>query len=244
LVSAFDITQHPGDVVPFEPGKRPWMRWVVEFTLILASVFLAVSLENVRQAGAERTTAQAALEQLLGELREDHADFLRIIEQQEALSRHYSDLDRWLEDGPDYPADSVGAALAAVLSNPTLFTRRASWTTMVSAGQLAHLDAPALVLQLGQLYETAYGRLEYNSRFYDEEMFAEFRSTEAMRWDNYRSGGQPLVDDPVEVRRLAGRLSRIHSMWTLWYRDLLIEYEDDVLDAIAAVERYLAATRP
>ena len=220
------------------------MRWVVEFTLILASVFLAVSLENVREAGAERATAQAALEQLLGELHEDHADFLRIIEEQEALSRHYSDLDRWLEDGSDYPPDSVGAALAAVLSNPTLFTRRASWTTMVSAGQLAHLDAPALVLQLGQLYETAYGRLEYNSRFYDEEMFAEFRSTEAMRWDNYRRGGQPLVDDPVEVRRLAGRLSRIHSMWTLWYRDLLIEYEDDVLHAIGAVEQYLAATRP
>ena len=227
--------------MPLQSGKRPWVRWVVEFTLILASVFLAVSLENVREAGAERATAQAALEQLLGELHEDHADFLRIIEEQEALSRHHSDLDRWLEDGSDYPPDSVGAALAAVLSNPTLFTRRASWTTMVSAGQLAHLDAPELVLQLGQLYETAYGRLAYNSRFYDEEMFAEFRSTEAVRWENYRTGGHPLVDDPIEVRRLAGRLSRIHSMWTLWYRDLLLEYEDDVLDAIAAVEQYLAA---
>ncbi len=228
----------------FQSGKGPWVRWAVEFSLILASVFLAVFLENARQAGAERRAAQAALEQLLGELREDHADFLRIIEEQEALSRSYSDLDRWLGDGADYPPDSVGAALVAVLGNPTLFTRRASWTTMVSAGQLAHLDAPELVLQLGQLYETSYGRLEYNSRFYDEEMFAEFRSTEAMRWDNYRTGGQPLVEDPVEVRRLAGRLSRIHSMWTLWYRDLLLEYEDDVLDAIVAVEQYLATRGP
>ncbi len=234
----------PGDLVLFQSGKGPWVRWAVEFSLILASVFLAVFLENARQAGAERRAAQAALEQLLGELREDHADFLRIIEEQEALSRSYSDLDRWLGDGADYPPDSVGAALVAVLGNPTLFTRRASWTTMVSAGQLAHLDAPELVLQLGQLYETSYGRLEYNSRFYDEEMFAEFRSTEAMRWDNYRTGGQPLVEDPVEVRRLAGRLSRIHSMWTLWYRDLLLEYEDDVLDAIVAVEQYLATRGP
>jgi len=219
-----------GGTVPFQSGKRPWVRWAVEFTLILASVFLAVSLENLRQAGTERAAAQAALEQLLGELREDHIDFLRIIEEQEALSRNYTDLERWLEAGVDYPQDSVAAALEAVLSNPTLFTRRASWTTMVSAGQLAHLDAPELVLQLGQLYETAYGRLEYNSRFYDEEMFAEFRSTEAMRWANYRRDGDPLVDDPVEVRRLAGRLSRIHGFWTLWYRDLLLEYEDDVLD--------------
>jgi hypothetical protein len=225
--------------VPFESGRRPWVRWAVEFVLILASVFLAVFLENARQAGAERTTAQAALGQLLGELREDHADFVRIIEEQEALSHHYSNLDRWLREGTDYPADSVGAALVAVLGNPTLFTRRASWTTMVSAGQLAHLDAPELVLELGQLYETAYGRLEYNSRFYDEEMFTEFRETEAMRWENYRTGGHPLVDDPAEVRRLAERLSRIHSMWTLWYRDLLREYEDDVLDAIGAVELYL-----
>jgi hypothetical protein len=94
---------HTGEAVPFQSGKRPWVRWAVEFTLILASVFLAVSLENVRQAGTERAAAQAALEQLLGELREDHVDFLRIIEEQEALSRNYTDLERWLEVGIDYP---------------------------------------------------------------------------------------------------------------------------------------------
>ena len=170
--------------MPFERERPPWGRWIAEFLLILASVYLAVFLESASQARSDQAAARVALTQLLGELREDDADFRRIIGIQEGLNQHYLDLGRWLADPRTYPVDSVSAALFQVATeNPTLFARRASWNTMISAGQLSDLDAPGLVLQLGQLYETAYNRIDYNSRFYDEELNTVLRTSAAIRWN-------------------------------------------------------------
>jgi hypothetical protein len=224
----------------FQQGKVPWARWAVEFVLILGSVYLAVFLESAQEAAGDRDAAQQALSQLLGELREDQADFERIIAVQDALHRHYENLARWLEDPSDYPVDSVGAALIMVATeNPTLFPRRASWNTMISAGQLADLSAPELVAQLGQLYENAYDRIDYNNRLYDEALNGELRETDAIRWHDLER--RPLREDTDEVRRLSARLERIHVAWNVWYRDLLIEHEDDVGAAITSVEAYLDA---
>jgi hypothetical protein len=218
----------------------PWARWVVEFVLILGSVYLAVFLEGARESAEEREAAQQALAQLLDELHEDHADFERIIAAQDALHRNYENLSRWLEDPSDYPLDSVAAALSLVaIESPTLFTRRASWNMMVSAGQLTVLGAPDLVAQLGQLYENAYDRIDYNGRLYDEELNGELRATDAIRWHDLER--RPLRDDRDEVGRLSARLERVHVAWNVWYRDLLIDYESDVSAAITSVEAYLAA---
>lgn len=204
----------------------------------MTSVYLAVFLESASQDRADSQAARSALVQLLGELREDQADFQRIIGFQNGLDRHYSNLARWLEDPSTYPADSVSAALFQVATdNPTLFARRASWNTMVSSGQLTALEAPALVLQLGQLYETVYSRIDYNSSFYDNELGATLRSTTAIRWNTL--GTRPLNSDQEEVERLASRLEMVHITWNIWYRDLLLDYEGDVAEAIAAVEAYL-----
>lgn len=226
--------------MPFKNERPPWGRWIVEFILILASVYLAVFLESAYQARADQGAARSALGQLLGELREDRDDFRRIIEIQDGLDGHYTNLGRWLADPASYPADSVGAALHEIATeNSTLFARRASWTTMVSAGQLADLDAPELVLRLGQLYETVYARIDYNSRFYDEELNEELRATSVIRWNSLATA--PLTRDPQEIERFMFRIERVHMSWNVWYRDLLIQYENDVIDAIAAVEEYLEA---
>ena len=220
--------------------KVPWARWAVEFVLILGSVYLAVFLESAQEAAKDRDAAQQALSQLLGELREDQADFERIIAAQDALNRHHENLARWLEDPSDYPVDSVGVALGRLaMENPTLFPRRASWNMMISAGQLPDLSAPELVAQLGQLYENAYDRIDYNGRLYDDEWNGELRGTDAIRWRDLEH--RPLVDDTDEVRRLSVRFQRVHVAWNVWYRDLLIEYQDDVSAAIRSVEEYLAA---
>jgi hypothetical protein len=212
----------------------------VEFVLILGSVYLAVFLESAQEAAGERDAAQQALSQLLGELSEDLADFERIIAVQDTLHRHYEDLARWLEDPSEYPVDSVGTALSVVaMTNPTLFPRRASWNMMVSAGQLSDLSAPELVAQLGQLYENVYDRIDYNGRLYDDELWGELRGTDAIRWHDLER--RPLRDDAEEILRLVARLERIHVAWNVWYRDFLIEYEDDVRAAITSVEAYLNA---
>jgi len=216
----------------------PWARWLAEFVLIVGSVYLAVYLEGVSERRADRADAQVALSQLLGELRGDAQDFERIIAKQDSLHGDYSDLRRWLANPRSYPADSAGAALYRVTAeNSTLFARRSSWTTMVAGNQLADLDAPDLVLRLGELYETIYPRIDYNSLAYDQTIGQNISTSRAIMWQSINSN--PFVEDPVEVVVLTSSLEYLRVNWNAWYRDLLIQYRSDLADAIDAVEEYL-----
>lgn len=218
----------------------PWLRWLAEFVLIVGSVYLAVYLEGASQRRADRDAARVALSQLRGELREDILDFDRIIAKQDSLHVDYTNLGRWLADPGIYPVDSVFAALYRVSTeNFTLFPRRASWTTMVAGNQLTDLEAPDLVLRLGQLYETFYDRIDYNSRFYDDNLSSALQSSSAIRWQSLRT--RPLSDEDDEIEHLASSLEWIHLTWNLFYRDLLIEYRRDTIEAISLVEEYLEA---
>ncbi len=218
----------------------PWLRWLAEFVLIVGSVYLAVYLEGASQRRADRGAARVALSQLLGELREDVLDFDRIIAKQDSLHTDYTNLQRWLADSSMYPADSVAEALYQVSTeNLTLFPRRASWTTMVAGNQLADLEAPELILRLGQLYETFYNRIDYNSRFYDENLSSALQSSSAIRWQSLRT--RPLSDEDDEIEHLAASLEWIHLTWNVFYLDLLIEYRGDAIEVTSLVEEYLEA---
>lgn len=217
-----------------------WVRWVAEFALIVGSVYLAVYLEGASQRRSDRAAALVALSQLLGELREDVRDFDRIIAKQDSLDVDYSNLTRWLSSPGPFPADSLGAALYRVSAeNLTLFPRRAAWTTMVAGNQLADLEAPELVLRLGQLYETAYDRIDYNSGNYDDSLDAASQSWSAVRWEALASA--PLSHDEADLAHLASSLAFVHLAWNTWYRDLLIGFRGDVVSTISMVEEYLAS---
>jgi hypothetical protein len=177
---------------------------------------------------------------LLGELREDVRDFDHIIAKQDSLNVDYSNLARWLASPGTSPADSVAGALYQVSSeNLTLFPRRASWTTMVAGNQLVDLGAPELVLRLGQLYETVYPRIDYNSANYDESLSAATQSWSAVRWQSLDSA--PLSRSEAGLEHLASSLAFMHIGWNLWYRDLLIGFRADVVSTISVVEEYLAS---
>lgn len=224
-----------------EDGRVRWVRWVAEFALIVGSVYLGVNLEGASQRRSDRAAARVALTQLLGELREDVRDFDRIIAKQDSLHVDYSNLLRWLASGAPSPSDSVGGALYRVSAeNSTLFPRRASWTTMVAGNQLADLGAPELVLRLGQLYETIYNRIDYNSAHYDESLDAASQSWSAVRWQSLDSA--PLSRDEADLEHLASSMAFMHVAWNTWYRDLLIAFRGDVVSTISLVEEYLAST--
>ena len=223
-------------------GRRRWVRWAAEFVLIVGSVYLGVYLEGASQRRSDRSAARVALTQLLGELHEDVRDFDRIIAKQDSLDVDYSNLTRWLAGPGSLPADSVGRALYRVSSeNLTLFPRRASWTTMVAGNQLADLGAPTLVLRLGQLYETIYSRIDYNSANFDNSLSAATQSWSAVQWQSLDSA--PLSHDEADLKHLASSLAFIHIGWNIWYRDLLTGFRDDVTSMISLVEGYLASER-
>ena len=58
---------------------------------------------------------------------------------------------------------------------------------MVAGNQLADLGAPKLVLRLGQLYETIYNRMDYNSANYDDSLAAATQSWSAVQWQSLYS---------------------------------------------------------
>lgn len=87
------------------------------------------------------------------------------------------------------------------------------------------------------MYENIYSRIDYNSRFYDEELNAALRAAPWIQWG--RLPGGAIADDPQEVQRLALSLGRVQVLWNSWYRELLDDYDEDVRAAIAAVEHYL-----
>jgi len=212
-------------------------KMVVEFLVILVSVYLAVALERASQDRTDYEQAVEALTQLLGELREDRADFSRIGSLQDELGRRYEDLVRWLDTPETMPPDSVGLALTAIWENPTLFPRQASWRMMIASGQLSDLQQPVLMLQLGHLYETAYSRLDYNSRFYDQGLSDFFQREISPRWDPDRRTLR--TDDLEEIRRLRSDLGWAHGAFSTYYVETLREYSMELDAAIAAVEAFL-----
>jgi hypothetical protein len=226
-------------MVGMKPGWRKVMgKMVVEFTVILVSVYLAVALEGASQDRTEYEQAVEALTQLHGELLEDQTDFHRIIGLQDELGRSYQDLVRWLDTPETMPSDSVGEALTAVWENPTLFPRQASWRMMIASGQLSDLQQPELMLQLGHLYETAYSRLDYHSRFYDQGLSDLFQAGISPRWEpiakTLRTG------DVEEIRRLRNDLGWVHGAFSAYYVETLREYLVELDAVIVSVEDFLA----
>jgi hypothetical protein len=208
--------------------------------VILGSVYLAVYLEGASERSSERADARVALVQLRGELAEDLEDFDRIIAWQQHLNEGYLDLIRWLTGPGPLPTDSVGATIFEVSSeNSTLFPRRATWTTMVAGGQLAQLEDPELVQLLGQLYETQYPRIDYNSRFYDEGLGRLFQDEPVISWTTLYT--DPIQGSAREIAHFASQLEWLRSTWTVWYIDTLSQFREDVEQAVQAIDGHLDA---
>lgn len=60
------------------------------------------------------------------------------------------------------------------------------------------------MLQLGQLYETAYSRLDYVSQFYDRLLTDQLQKMVIANWDPDEA--TLLTSDPDEIRRFRSEL--------------------------------------
>ena len=116
----------------------PWKRFLAEAVLIVSSVYLAIVLEGASTEKERKTEAIAALTNLRAELDSDQADGLDILALQNDQGRSHQQIQAWLSDPANVPADSLSAAPKhALRDNRTVFPRDSSWTTMVAEGQLA-----------------------------------------------------------------------------------------------------------
>lgn len=228
-----------GPRMPFDLRSLPWLKFVGRALLIIASVYVAIFLEGLAADHGRAEDAHATLEQLAGELREDRADLVEIIAEQEMLDRTYRDLLRWLAEPATMPSDSVQEALDLIAySNRTLYPRRGAWTTMVSDGHLSWIRDRGLVTDLGSLYENINDRIEYNGASYDFSLDETMRVALTSVWDPERR--LPLRDDAAELTRLRNRLRYLHRSWNGFYLSLLREYETEVDGLLSRIDDYLA----
>jgi len=218
--------------------KLPWARMLSEGGLIIVSVYLAIVLEGVSQDRESRSSAHLALVQMLAEMRQDSADLHEIREDQLARSRQYLELDQWLANPELMPLETVAETLDLVFfTNRTLYPRRAAWTTMLAAGQLAELDSPDLVSQLGDFYESLNARVVDNGNDYDENVNDIGRNSAPNFWDG--AGRRLLTTDVHQLTIFRNQLRYLHISWNTWYIDLLDKYQQALDSLILEIESYL-----
>ena len=216
----------------------PWARFIGEGALIIISVYFAIVLEGMSQDRKAELSAHAALAQVLEELRDDLLDVNEIRAYQLVADEKYSALFQWLASPESMPLNSVADAMDTIfLTNRTLYPRRSGWTTMVAAGQLAELNAPGLVAQLGNFYESVNPRLTDGGLQYDENLTDIGRNSGTKIWDGFDH--RLLTTDVRELTAFRNQLRFLHIWGNLWYLDRLDDYSQALDILIVEIESYL-----
>jgi hypothetical protein len=218
--------------------KLPWIKLLSEGALIIVSVYLAIVLEGMSQDREATLSAHGALAQMLGEMREDLADIDEIRAHQLAMDKQYTALIQWLANPESMPLNSVAEAMDSIfLANRTFFPRRSAWTTMVAAGQLSKLDAPGLVTQLGDFYESVNVRLVEGGAEYEYNLGDIGRNSATAIWDGFNGG--LMTTDARQLTAFRNQLRYMHIWGNLWYLDRLNEYGQMLDSLVLDIESYL-----
>lgn len=217
--------------------RLDWRKLLLNALVLVVSVYVAIVLEGISDTRARHREAVDALTMLRAELALDRQNLDIVLEAQRDRDVRHRRIDKWMTNVESIPTDSLAADFRALFSvNRTMFPRSASWTTMVSSGQLSDLRDPELVSRLANFYENQNARLRYNGEIYDEWVMEVARSAVPVVWD--QSSGRLLTRDLDEVARLRGRLTGLHDL-SRGFIGLLEEW-GVALDALTAnVDAYL-----
>jgi hypothetical protein len=218
-------------------GTTQLGRLLGEAGLIIVSVYVAIVLEGASSARSEQAAALESLRTVQAELEADLVEARAYATQKEDRSVLFAQLAGWLSSDVAIPVDSFDIALEGVLTgNFTIFPRRAAWSTMISAGQLASVGDPVLVNQLADLYEHWTGRVLYNGEAYDEAIWEVTRNTIPSLWD--RREGRFLRSDLRARRELDGQLLHL-EIWNASYGRILTIWADEIENVLLGVDMHL-----
>ena len=174
-----------------------------QFAFQLVIVAVGVYAAIVLQDRADRRSREAAAARMLAaidlELSQDQAAIEQITTVQRDLERTFSALAvavRAREGGDDVLQRLLGPDMPR---NRTFFSRRAAYSTLVSAGHLEYIQDTALRLQLAQVYEHDYVRLHRNGELYDDIFQEVFRRALLDYWDYELR--RPISREPLPASR-------------------------------------------
>jgi hypothetical protein len=218
-----------------------WRKLLLQAFVLVVSVYVAIVLEGISAQRTRHREAVGALRMLRAELAMDRQNLDVILDAQRDRDLRHRRIDLWLSNVGTIPTDSLSRDFRALFSvNRTMFPRSASWTTMISSGQLSDLGDPELVSHLADFYENRNARLEYNGVVYDDWVTDVARSGIPAVWD--QGAGRLLTRDLTEIGRLRGRLVGLHDI-ALGFIGLLEEWGAALDELIADVDVYLLRER-
>ena len=213
------------------------IRLVGEALLIIVSVYTAIVLEGMSSDRANRASALASLRAVRAELLADQQTARDYALQKEERALLFSHLTTWLNSDGPIPQDSFGVAFEGILTgNLTAFPNRASWTTMVSQGQLRFVQDAELVGRLAALYERWAARVEYNGDAYDDALWTVTRTVVPSTWN--RRTHRFLRSDRNARLELDGHLVHL-EIWNESYGRLLDLWADAMAETLVSLDRYL-----
>ena len=216
--------------------RRYVLRFGGEALLIVASVFVAILLESMWQDHVEATDARQSLSQVRRSMAEDLAFLDLVEEEQRATYEIIRQLIGWVEQ-PESLSDEQVQDFFLNYSMPiSIWPRRAAWDSMVSAGQLRLLGAPALATRIGDYYEYHLRRVEYNSRQYDDLFVAIFEGDVPRLW-NFEEG-RLLSTDPADRVRFRNRLVQL-GFWTSYYLNYIETNRSLLHELTEEIDRFL-----
>lgn len=231
-----------GTTLPEEVGIKksiPWGRLVLEATVVVGSVYLALALEGASAERGRRVEAVEALQVLRAELEQDRSDLREIIASQQDRQVRHQRIDRWLSRPESLPRDSVAEDFLFLFSvNRTLYPRSAAWSTMVSSGQFNDLDDAILVSELANFFENRVVRIVDNGSTYDQWVLGVARSTLPAAWD--RIERRLTVRTSAEINRFRSELLGVFDFGTT-YLGLLEAWGEDLDRVAAMIDDYLRA---
>jgi hypothetical protein len=212
-----------------------------EAVLIVVSVYVAIVLEGMSSDRERRASALESLRIVRADLQAELQLARTYAEDKRERTVLFARLSRWLTSDAAIPADSFDVALEGVLTgNVTAFPRRASWTTMVSQGQLEFVGDAELVGRLADLYERWADRIVYNGAGYDEALWTVTRNSVPSIWD--RRAKRFLRADRAARLALDGQLVHL-ELWNDSYGVLLDRWADEIERTLAAVDGHLERRR-
>ena len=214
-------------------GRAGAADYFYQIVIVIIGVYLGITLER-RAADRDQTRkAEASLVQLMGDLRRDEADMLRVQREQELQTRDYREIAQWLAAPRAQSSAHIDSLLRKVTNSPTVYPRRGIYESMVAAGQLALL--PETVRgDVGNLYENIYTRLAANGEQYDYSVERDFFPAYAAAWDPAR---KQLITTAAGDRVRFRNVVLLMAAWSEYYAMLLADSQREVAEVMNIVGR-------
>lgn len=208
-----------------------------QLVVTIVGVYIAIVLQDTADQRSHARAADHTLHAIEAELAADEENLGRIIEAQREQSLRLMDLARAVRDASTTDTTLYRLIVFESAPNRTFFSRSAAYATLVSTGQLEHVNDETLRLALAHIYEHDYDRLRLNGELSDAVWQNVFRQAQLDYWD-YETRRR-IPGDAQSAIGVSNAAHRV-AVFSRNYVDIMETTRERVRSTRALVAAYLA----